>query len=90
MPSGSHALDVLSEVNSFATSLHNIEEVDATKYFVRDTSSRRWHSYKLCKQWFNKDVWRYSFTNRQVDLWNSLPVDIVEAPTMDMLKARLD
>ena len=70
--------------------LHNMEDVDGTKYFVRDTSSRRGHSYKLFKRWFNKDVWKYSFTNRQVDLWNSLPADTVEAPTMDILKARLD
>ena len=38
------------------------------------------------KQHFNKDVQKY----RQVDLWNSLPADIVQALTMDTPKDRLD
>ena len=64
--------------------LQNMEDVDASKYFVRVMSSFRGHCYQLFKQWLNKDVWKYSFTDRQADLWNSLPAGTVEAPTMVM------
>ncbi len=70
--------------------LHNIDDVDATKYFVRDVSSRRGHNFKLFKRRFNRDVRKYSFTNRLIDLWNKLPEEVVEAPTMNALKTELD
>ena len=36
------------------------------------------------------DLRRYSFTNRVINIWNSLPNDIVKACTVNQFKNRLD
>jgi len=36
------------------------------------------------------DLWKYSFTVIIVNLWNSLPENVISANTVDTLKNRLD
>ena len=36
------------------------------------------------------DLWKYSFTVRIVNLWNSLPENVVSANTVNTFKNRLD
>ena len=40
---------------------------------------------KICKDRFNLDIGKYSYKNRVVDEWNSLPQDIVDAPMVLIL-----
>ena len=68
-----------------------------SKYTVNDDllvrnedNEARGHSLKLQKRYCGSAT-RVNFCNfRIVDSWNSLPEDIVNAPTLDSFKARLD
>ena len=50
----------------------------------------RRHKHKLFKQHATKFVRINGISNRIVTDWNSLPKDVVEAPTTDVFKERLD
>jgi hypothetical protein len=50
----------------------------------------RGNALKLVKHRSRRDIRKYGFTNRIVDLWNSLPNHIVEAKTMFQFENRLD
>ena len=53
-------------------------------------STTRGNSLKIDKQRCARDIRKYSFTNRVVDLWNSLPETIVRAKTVHQFENRLD
>ena len=50
----------------------------------------RGHSYKLAKPRANTNIKKYYFTHRVNDLWNSLPENVVGAPSVMSFEARLD
>ena len=45
---------------------------------------------KIMKHRCKRDVRKYSFTSRVVDLWNNLPEDIVTAKSVHQFENRLD
>ena len=50
----------------------------------------RGHSLKLEKNFSRLNVRKYFFSQRIVSLWNSLPEEVVTAPSINSFKARLD
>ena len=46
--------------------------------------------FKLRQGRFRLDIRRKFFTERMVMHWNRLPEEIVDAPSLDALKARMD
>ena len=50
----------------------------------------RGHAKKLYKFRSRLDTRKYSFTQRVVDQWNSLPEEVVDAPSIYAFKTRLD
>ena len=50
----------------------------------------RGHSLKLYALFASKNVRHNFFTIRIVETWNSLPCDVVDAPTVNTFKNRLD
>mgnify|MGYP003571891914 CR=1 FL=1 len=50
----------------------------------------RGHQYKLKKNYTRTSLRKHFFKNRVVDLWNSLPPNTVEAPSINSFKNRLD
>ena len=54
------------------------------------TVNTRGHRYKLCKPRFTRAPNVYSIRCRVITLWNSLPPHVVEAPSVDVFKLRLD
>ena len=48
------------------------------------------NSLSLYKSFNQLDVRKYSFTERVTDLWNSLPNDVVTAPSINCFKSRID
>lgn len=53
-------------------------------------TSRRGHSLKLMKHHTSITVRRHFFSERAMNNWNSLPDEVVQAPTLDTFKNRLD
>jgi hypothetical protein len=53
-------------------------------------STTRGHNLKLKKKYARTSLRRHFFSNRIVDLWNSLPSNTVNAPSINSFKNRLD
>ena len=53
-------------------------------------TTARGHQLKLEKGRSRLDVRKHFFTQRVVNLWNALPVNLVSAPTVNAYKNRLD
>ena len=68
--------------------------MDSDDYFpvtvYHNDSRTRGHSKKLRLLKFNGNLRKYSFANRVVAVWNSLPEEIVDARCVKEFKNRLD
>ena len=53
-------------------------------------SHTRGNSLNIVNRLCHYDLRKYSFCNRVTNIWNSLPEDIVTAPSVDSFKNRLD
>ena len=65
---------------------------DEYKWLIRDDNVKnlKYHNRKLFKKRLEKGNISNSFGVRVVDDWNKLPAAVVNAPTMDCFKNRLD
>ena len=70
--------------------LHEVYDPLATIHLPRSTGPTRGHNLKLFQQRSTKDIRKHYFTNRVVKVWNSLPDDVVNAPSVNSFKNRLD
>ena len=55
-----------------------------------DTNTTRGHNLKLKKVSFRTEKYKHFFTNRVVNLWNSLPEEVVYASSLNVFKNKLD
>ena len=71
--------------------LHDIDKVDKNKLFtLSGYTATRGHSLKLFKRRSRLKIRANSFSNRVVDVWNSLPEQVVQAPSLNCFKSRLN
>ncbi|KAK4825142.1 LOW QUALITY PROTEIN: hypothetical protein QYF61_024122 [Mycteria americana] len=72
-------------------SLKGAYKKDGDKLFSRVCCDRtRSNGFKLNKGRFRLDIRKKSFTMRVVKHWNRLPREVVDAPSLETFKARLD
>ncbi len=70
--------------------VRNIWDVEDDLFTPSRDTGTRGHAYKLFKERFDTNVRGHFLTNRAVDLWNSLPQDVVNSSSVDQFKIRLD
>ncbi len=70
--------------------LSGIYNVDSDFLVLDNTGYTRGHSKKLKKMSSRKSCRSNYFSRRVVNAWNSLPENVVAAPTLNTFKARLD
>ena len=69
--------------------LHGHLNIDINKYFDFKISNTRGHSMTLKKRKYKKDIKKYSFAQRIVDVWNFLPDNVVNATSIASFKKSL-
>ena len=71
--------------------MHGIDKIDRDKLFTLSRyTATCGHSLKLFKKRSRLKIRANTFSNRAVDNWNSLTEDIVNAPSLNAFKSRLN
>ena len=67
------------------------EMYDVSSPLIKEGDTRnRGHMYKLRKCRVNTGLRQHFFSNRVTDIWNGLPIHVVNAPSLNSFKNRLD
>ncbi len=61
-----------------------------TKIQSADRTSPRGHKYQLYIERVNKNIRKHHFSIRIINLWNSLPREVAEAPSINTFNNRID
>jgi ribonuclease P/MRP protein subunit RPP40 len=70
--------------------LHGLYSASHNPLVLDESSITRGHSLKLKKRFCKTSTRQHFFSYRVVDSWNNLPSSVVEAPTLNCFKGRLD
>ena len=71
--------------------LHEIDRIDSKIFFELNTGqSTRGHSQKLVKKHARLGIRQSVFSQRVVNDWNSLPAEVIDSPSLNSFKSRLD
>ena len=71
--------------------VHNLYDTEVRQGILQMSSTgRRGHTKKLFKKRVGKEVRKNFFSIRIVDMWNDLPQNIIDAPSIKCFEARLD
>jgi len=76
------------EVFKIVHDFYNLEA--AVKLNFNTFSTTRGNTYKLHKSLRHYNIRKYVFISRVVNMWNSLPNDVVEADTINTFKNSFD
>ena len=66
-------------------------DIDRSKYLdiIEESRTRSNHKYKLRPKHARTNYFKFSFFNRYISDWNSLPYDVVEATSLATFKSKL-
>ena len=72
--------------------LNGYEDIDYNIFFleIKESNITRGHNYTLVKKQSRLDVRKYSFSQRTINVWNSLSTDCVHASSVNMFKNKID
>ena len=71
--------------------VNSYEDVDRNMFFKLKEGSRiRGHKTTLVKEQYRLDMRKYSFSQRDINEWNKLPNDCVNASSVNMFKHSID
>ena len=75
------------EVYKYVNEFYSVKQ---KPFQFEESSITRGHRFKLKKNFCKTSTRQHFFGNRVVETWNNLPSPVVEAPTLNCFKARLD
>lgn len=70
--------------------LHSCFGVDLSQLFELNSNNLRGHEFKLKKEKFSTGARQGFLSNRVFSAWNGLPSEVVNAPSVNLFKNRLD
>ena len=70
--------------------INNIDKVNSNKIFPKNENTTRGHKHKIYKKQCRTNIRKYSFSQRVVDTWNSLPAKVIESNTVNGFKNQLN
>ena len=71
--------------------LNGYEHIDSNIFFeIKESKITRGHNYSLVKKQSRLDVRKYSFSQRTINVWNTLLTDCVHASSFNMFKNKID
>ena len=71
--------------------IKGFEEVDSNIFFnIASFINLRGHSLKLYKHNLRLDTRKYFFSQRVIDIWNKLDIDVIACRTVSTFKKYLD
>ena len=70
--------------------LTNMYDDNNVQLDINSDTRTRGHTKKLVVRRCRYDIRKYSFSNRITNIWNSLPDEIISAPTVNTFQNRLD
>jgi hypothetical protein len=69
---------------------NNIDKVNSNKIFPKNENTTRGHKHTIYKKQCRTNIRKYSFSQRVVDTWNSLPAKVIESNTVNGFKNQLN
>ena len=75
--------------------MNEIYDTDVTSFLKTrvqsaERTSQRGHKFQLYTEHISKNIRKHSFAVRVINIWNSLPKEVAEAPSINSFKNRLD
>ena len=72
--------------------LNGYENIDSNIFFfeIKESKITRGHNFTLVKKQSRLDVRKFSFSQRTINIWNTLSTECAHASTVNMLKNRID
>ena len=71
--------------------LNGYENIDSNIFFeIKESKITRGHNNTLVKKQSRLDVRKYSFSQRNINVWNKLSTDCVHASSVNMFKNKID
>ena len=70
--------------------MKGVESVDWTNPPIRYGTTTRGHQFRYVKEISNNSTRSNFFNNRIASVWNSLPLEVMNAVTVNSFKARID
>ena len=70
--------------------INKIDKLDFNMFFTLNTNTTRGHSWKLDKPRAYTKLRQLSFSYRVIDVWNSLPEEVVLSPSINSFKKALE
>ena len=71
--------------------LNGYENIDSNLFFqIKESKITRGHNFTLVKKQSRLDVRKFSFSQRTINVWNTLSEECVHASSVNMFKNRID
>ena len=70
--------------------LNNIDKVQHEHIYLIGRTATRGHNQKIYKKNCRTNIRKYNFSQRILDMWNSLPKQVIETKTVNTFKSQLN